>query len=150
MYITGDVVIDTVKNIWETTLGLQVRLSPAIFFNTEKYNWVKAEVDIVSEAWTGAVEVLCSRGMAQRAAAIMFRQPAQGISEDQLKDTVGELANITAGNVKQALPDLSTLTLPSADVVEAAQVVHPKGQLIKSMSFYCDNDIFSISIFQLK
>ena len=67
----------------------------------------------VTGDWEGAVTFECSEQLARRAAAMMFGLPEDGLGDAEVTDTVGELANMTGGNVKALLGGDCGLSLPS-------------------------------------
>jgi chemotaxis protein CheX len=52
----------------------------------------------------------------------MFDMPAEAISPDELRDAVGEVANILGGNVKTLIAGKCRLSLPSVAEVEDQSV----------------------------
>jgi Chemotaxis phosphatase CheX len=58
---------------------------------------------IIGGAWKGAVIVACSRPFAERAATAMLGVVAGSLTDDDLYDVMGELANVVGGNYKSLL-----------------------------------------------
>ncbi|MEU2350560.1 chemotaxis protein CheX [Modestobacter sp. NPDC049651] len=73
---------------------------------------VSAWVDITGP-WTGSVVVTCAPATAEALtqSVLMFHPPADVDAED-VKDALGELANVLGGNIKSVLPGESRLGLP--------------------------------------
>lgn len=67
----------------------------------------------VTGAWQGQIDVACSAELAHLAAAELFDVAVDAVSDADVRDVVGELANVVGGNVKSALPGPSVLSLPS-------------------------------------
>jgi len=64
----------------------------------------------ISGAWQGAVTVDCPYALARRTAAVMLGgDPAD---EADVVDVLGEITNMTGGNIKALLPGPSELSLP--------------------------------------
>jgi chemotaxis protein CheX len=78
---------------------------------------VTASVQIHGD-FDGAVHLTCPRVLATEVAGRMFRLPASKLSDDEVRDALGELTNMVAGNLKSRLPGSSNLSLPT--VVEGA------------------------------
>ncbi len=74
---------------------------------------VAAEVEIQG-AWNGAVRFSCSRGASRLLAAAMFAASADEVSQGDVDDAIGELANIFGGAIKAIVPEPATLSLPRA------------------------------------
>ncbi len=63
--------------------------------------------------WNGAVMVECSDRLARHATATMFGMEIDEVTEEDVHDTVGEIANMTGGNLKSLLPGSCQLSLPT-------------------------------------
>lgn len=68
---------------------------------------------IIDGEWRGAVEVHVSAGLALRLAREVFQVEAETDSDD-VRDIVGEVANMIGGNLKGLLPHTCTLSIPRA------------------------------------
>jgi chemotaxis protein CheX len=103
-----------VSTVWESMLAIPVRPdSPAQAFGQEAVpQHTFAGVVQISGAWDGAVAVQCSGPLATRAAQRMFSLDADTVSAADLQDALGELTNMTGGNIKALLPEPCTLGLP--------------------------------------
>lgn len=88
-------------------------------------------------AWEGAVTIECSAEFARSAAATMFGVELAGASTSDMQDALGELTNMTGGNVKALLPEGCRLSLPT--VVEGAEFTArvPGSELVTSVAFKC-------------
>ena len=58
----------------------------------------------ISGPWTGVIAVRCEEPLARQIASIMFRRDTN-ISNEDLVDVLGELANMVAGIIKSLLPE---------------------------------------------
>ena len=70
----------------------------------------------VTGAWRGHVLISCSAGAARNAAASLLGIELDEVTDDDVADALGELANIIGGNVKSLLPEPCALSLPHVDV----------------------------------
>lgn len=88
-------------------------------------------------AWEGAVTIECSADFARRAAATMFGVAAEAATVADTQDAIGELANMTGGNVKALLPEPCRLSLPT--VVEGGDLSSrvTGGELVTTVGFDC-------------
>jgi chemotaxis protein CheX len=96
-------------SVFETMLALPVR--PATLAPGGSPSWYTAAVYYAGE-WKGGVLVQCSRQQAADWAARFLSLASPATDEDAL-DTLGELANVIAGNLKPILPAGVGLTFPS-------------------------------------
>ena len=73
---------------------------------------VSAWVDIIGP-WNGSVVVTCAPATAEALtqSVLMFHPPAD-VDDEDVKDALGELANVLGGNIKSVLPGESRLGLP--------------------------------------
>ena len=67
----------------------------------------------VSGNWKGAVAAECAYDMAVAIAAAMFEMEPDELSEDEVRDAFGEVANLLAGQFKNDLPEGCSLSLPT-------------------------------------
>lgn len=62
--------------------------------------------------FNGEVTLRFAPGLAEAAAAAMFRLPPQLVASDDIRDMATELANMIGGNFKSLVPAPSSLALP--------------------------------------
>ena len=67
----------------------------------------------ISGTWQGAVAAECSYEMAVAIASAMFEMEPDEMSEDEVRDAFGEVANLLAGQFKTELPEGCSLSLPT-------------------------------------
>ncbi len=101
--------------IFDTMLGIE--LQPA------KEEWRPARDRLtgavyLAGAWRGAVLLECDHGQACHFASRLMTLPVPEEVNDDVRDTMGELANMLGGNLKSVLPHGVVLSMPS--VVEGS------------------------------
>jgi chemotaxis protein CheX len=69
-----------------------------------------------SGAWLGRLDVVCPPNAARQVAATMFCPESGVVEESEVRDAVGELANILGGNLKIILPQPTRISLPEVGV----------------------------------
>ena len=73
---------------------------------------ISSWVEIVGP-WNGAVVLTCSRATAEELSRCLLAEHAPSVLDDEdVRDGLGELANVVGGNVKAVLPGPSVLGLP--------------------------------------
>jgi chemotaxis protein CheX len=72
---------------------------------------VSASVSLTG-AWRGHTVVSCSEAASRNAAAALLAIDLQDVTQADVIDAVGELANVIGGNVKALLPEPCLLSLP--------------------------------------
>lgn len=95
-------------NVFHSMLGLElIPLRPE--FDTASK--LVASVEILGERHT-LVEVFAHEELMAKIAEVMFWSEAGSLSDSEIRDAFGEIANMIGGNVKGFLDEKSTLTLP--------------------------------------
>jgi chemotaxis protein CheX len=110
-----------VATVWESMLGIgAVPEDPMHAFAHADAHVERTFAGVVqiSGAWEGAVAVQCAEPLARQAAQVMFGLDAALVSVAELQDVLGELTNMTGGNIKALLPEPCRLGLPV--VIEGA------------------------------
>lgn len=139
-------------HIWQTQLGVELEPSDEVIHPTaEDHRSALMTGSIqITGAWSGAVHVYCTRELISRAAAYMFSVEVAELSEEDVRDALGELANMTAGNVKALLAHDSYVSLPT--VVEGSDydVTVLESSLLKEATFKNQDEWLTVSVFESK
>jgi len=90
----------------------------------------------IDGAWHGAVVFRCPMALAAGLTAAMFRGDGEP-SEDDVRDALGELANMMAGNVKALLPEPCGISLPSVAFGRLGAPDVPGGVPVATAAFTC-------------
>jgi len=110
MEVSGDAVAQIVQSIFTTMLDLEV--SPA------DVPWLAGGDRLTSSVyfegdWNGAVSLECSRRQAcYFAGKFLSMDPPEEVDDD-VRDVLGELANIIGGNIKSVIAKDVRLSMPS-------------------------------------
>lgn len=104
--------IEITRTVWKCTLGLDVsrRDAPAV----PAAPVFRATVTLRG-AWDGELSLSCPDGLARETASLFFGKPAEHVSDRETADAVGELANMTGGNLKAVLPGPCRLSTPATE-----------------------------------
>ncbi len=89
-------------------------------------------------AWEGAVTIECSADFARRAAGTMFGVAPEAASVSDTQDAIGELANMTGGNIKALLPEPCRLSLPTVTEGADFSTRVAGGTLVTTVAFDCE------------
>ncbi len=133
------------KDIWEQILGLEVIPTTEDFSPTEKGTTLAGCVQIMG-SWEGSVELLCPAELAKKVASIMFGTNLDETSEDDIKDALGELTNMTGGNIKSLVHDADQecfLSLPAVAVSDIQMHVPGTHEVAKA-TFKHENHLFAV------
>ena len=111
--------VQIAQEVWGSYLDPEGS-SPLMIEPSEGKSEVSASVSVTG-AWQGHVVVECSKIASRQAAAALLMMEEPEVSNDDVADALGELANVIGGNVKSLLPSPCALSLPH--VVSASRPV---------------------------
>jgi chemotaxis protein CheX len=100
----------------------------------------------ITGQWSGSVVVECPESFGRVVAAAMFGSEPEEVTDDELVDVVGELANMTGGNVKALLEGDSMLSLPTVVRGSDFRVVVPGTHLTRSLAYECSGHVFELRV----
>jgi len=129
-----------VGEIWSAVFGLPINAAaPAPF----EGRVISATVGIRGEQQV-IVIVRCSDGLARQMAAKVFDLDRGALDTDDLRDTVGEAANIIAGNIKAMLDGEYVLSLPAVADGAAEPVAVGRDDVVGDDHFVCNGGRMAI------
>ena len=82
--------------------------------------------------------------VARRVAQVMFDVPLEEISEADMHDAIGEVTNMTAGNVKAFVEGYCRLSLPTVTGGVNMSISMPGSRIIAVTAFDCGDEAFSV------
>jgi len=135
-----------VEEVFRAMLGLEV--GPLPVDGAVEPGPLTAAVHFAGE-WKGALLMQCSVPQAlDFTARLMPGRKPSGVDDD-VRDSLGELANMVGGNLKAVLPTGVGLSIPS--VVEGNHyVVHIcGGNASKAVRFQCDLGVFAVTLVRI-
>jgi chemotaxis protein CheX len=100
----------------------------------------------ITGSWSGSVVIECPERLGRIVAGSMFGSEPGDVSDDELVDVVGELANMIGGNVKALLEGDSSLSLPTVVRGSDFRVIVPGTHLARALSFECDGHVFEFRV----
>ncbi|HET6483530.1 MAG TPA: chemotaxis protein CheX [Actinoplanes sp.] len=140
---------EMVEQVWESYLDPE-GLSPLLLtYDENQSSEVHSSVSI-SGSWTGHIVYASSFPAARRAAAAFMAAEPDEVSEEDLADVLGELANIVGGNVKAMLPDGAYLSLPQVVFAPEATARYPNAHRVSGVYGLWDGEPVSISMWQIR
>lgn len=102
----------------------------------------------ISGGWQGAICAECSYEMAVAIAAAMFEMEPEEMSEDEVRDAYGEVANLLAGQLKNDLPEGSSLSLPTVTKGQDYLINVPGSQLAQRVCIRQAGQPMVVSVFE--
>ena len=106
-----DDVLGILHEVWASYLSAEGELLPRLGGPEPGAELLTASVSVAG-AWIGHIVVETSGAAARGIAAAMLALQDEELTEADVTDAMGEIANVVGGNVKSAVPDPSTLSLP--------------------------------------
>jgi len=145
--VSVEVLTQIVKSVFETMMNLDVAPSEA--------SWVPLGSRLTSFVqltgdWNGAVVMECSRQQAcQFAGRILSMNPPESVDDD-VRDVLGELANMIGGNLKSNFTPMVRLSMPS--VMDGSDYdLRICGSEVRERSAYqCADGIFWVTVLATK
>jgi chemotaxis protein CheX len=138
---------EMVEQVWESYLDPE-GVSPLIpTYDENQPSEVHSSVSITG-SWTGHVVYASSTQAARRAAAAFLAMEVDEVSQDDVSDVLGELANIVGGNVKAMLPPGALLSLPQVVLAPESTARFPNTERISGVYGIWDGEPVSISMWQ--
>ena len=141
-----DGIAETTISVFQTMLGATVELlERAPDLSTSE---ITAAVYYAGD-WKGALLLECSTGQALEWISRQLGIPADSALSDDIRDGLGELANVLAGNLKPLLPRGVGLSMPS--VVEGTDYgLHLcGGNLFERLDFSDGNNPFRVTLVEV-
>lgn len=135
------------EDIWAAILGQQLRPYPGEPSFGADERVVTGIVQITGD-FEGAVSVQLPEDAARASAAQMFAMEPDEISEEEVSDTVGELANMTGGNVKSTLGGSCQLSLPSVTTGRDYYVSVPGTQVHERIGLVGDGSVVILTMLE--
>lgn len=132
------------RMIWATLFELPLELGESVELGPESL--VTSCVQIDGE-WKGALVVKCPLTLAQTLTAQMF-QVESTPDLDDVRDALGEFANMMGGNVKALLPAPTQISLPAVAVGSDYELSVVGTSEVASLSFDCDGQPLLVTLLQ--
>jgi chemotaxis protein CheX len=102
----------------------------------------------ITGSWSGHLVYASSTAAAKAAAAAFLAMEVDEVSDEDLSDVLGELANIVGGNVKAMLPEGALLSLPQVVLAPETATKYPNAERITGLYGLWEGEPISISMWQ--
>lgn len=139
-----DEVTETVQAVWATLFEFPLTHSVETSAAADREVTALVQLD---GAWQGAVMLQCSATLAAVLTAAMFNTGDDPAAED-IRDALGEVANMVAGNIKAVLPQPSSLGLPVVAFGRDYEVRIMGAEAVTKVGFSCRSGPLLVSLMQ--
>jgi len=136
-----------VDEIFGTMAGMQLLPSDKVSKLDSPHGHVVAAVQIVGE-WQAAVRLDISLELAHLACANLTGMEAGELSQQDVCDAAGELANMVGGGVKALCAHASRLSLPTVAVGRDFEFSLCQGKVIQALSFSHASGALTVSVIE--
>ena len=121
-----------VRQLFQSMLDLDV--APT---SLDRWGCVGPIIGVIhlSGGWDGFVLTGFEPSLADVVASQMMAQPGVPVSEDELRDAVGEVANILAGNLKCLIPAWTEMSIPAVIEGTVSRKMELQSSSIKRLYF---------------
>jgi chemotaxis protein CheX len=138
---------EVVEQVWVSYLDPE-GLNPLIPTRDETQpSEVHSSVSITG-SWNGHIVYASSIVAARTAAAAFLAVEPDEVSQEDVSDVLGELANIVGGNVKAMLPPGAMLSLPQVVLASDSATTYPSAERITGLYGIWDGEPVSVSLWQ--
>lgn len=135
-----------VRDTWSSLLGMKASPTDKPFAPNGTDNTLAGCVQITGE-WQGTITLYAPKEIGKIIASAIYGLDEVEVSDQQIQDVIGEIANILAGNIKSLFPPPCSLSLPSVIVTDYN--LHPTGsQTLTAVNFDCEGLAFLVVILQ--
>jgi len=148
MHFSLEDIVKIESEIWSSILGLEIE--HGLDDDVEILHGVKSLIGCIqiTGAWEGAVTLFCPEPLARKATSAMFEMSEEEVGDEEIQDALGELTNMTAGNIKILLPEGCTLSMPSVAEGTDYKLTVPGGKILIQTGFKHTNDPFLVTVIQ--
>ncbi|MCL6503153.1 MAG: chemotaxis protein CheX [Pirellulales bacterium] len=132
--------------VWTTTL--QMELAPGSLLTAPERAYALAASVQVTGAWQGALVLECAPPLARCIAARLFNIDENEATPADMRDALGEIANIVGGNLKARLPGPSALSLPMVTQGSDFLISILRSRRVCQAGFVCSGHPFAASLYE--
>ena len=142
-----DDLAEMVEQVWVSYLDPE-GINPLLRTYEEAHeSEVHSSVSITG-SWHGHIVYASSTTAAKMAAAAFLAMEADEVSQEDLSDVLGELANIVGGNVKAMLPPGCFLSLPQVVLAPESATRYPSAVRVTALYGSWQGEPVSVSMWQ--
>ncbi len=112
MHEKEDDLAEVTEMVWNASLGMEAQRAGSAAL--DGHELLVGRVDL-NGAYNGAILIECPQGLVRLAAGVLFFMEPDDASDDDMRDAIGEIANVIAGNARGLFEHGTTIGLPVVD-----------------------------------
>lgn len=144
MVMTGADMEGITRAIWATLFDLSLELGHPGEISRESSVTSCVQID---GGWNGALLLRCPMPLARTLTTQMFQAEAEP-GFDEVRDALGELANMLGGNVKALLPARAQVSLPAVAIGTDYELSVVGTSEVARVMFSCDDQPLLVTLVQ--
>jgi chemotaxis protein CheX len=141
--IPPEVVADLVSMAWQTFVGSELEIVEAVAAAEQP---IMCSSISIGGPWSATVVLYFSRAIAFSGTATVLGIEPDDLDEADVRDIIGELANIVGGNVKGFVSDADSAWSLSLPVVSDGMLSVPGSRLATEVLFICDGEFLGCQV----
>ena len=145
--VTEGDLAEMVEQVWVSYLDPE-GVSPLVVHGDNKQSSEVHSTVSITGSWHGHLVYASSQYAAKKAAAAFLAMEPDEVSQEDISDVLGELANIVGGNVKAMLPAGCFLSLPTVVLAPDTASYYPAAERISGLYGSWEGEPVSISVWQ--
>jgi len=116
-------ILEATKSVFDMMAGLEVEKDQVLICNTDNVRGdVTGVIGLSNDKVKGSIAISFPEKLGKLVVANMLSMDAEQISDDDVKDGIGEITNMVAGDLNNRIGNIFKLSLPS--------IIAGKGHLV--------------------
>lgn len=137
-------IVEIAQSIWETVFVVPLEVGSGGMLGPDPAMTGSVQID---GAWQGAVMLQCPQVLATMLTALLFQGEGPPPPEE-VRDAMGELTNMFAGNVKALLPQPSRISLPTVAFGADYELTVVGTRAVATVSFTCEGSPLTVTLLE--
>lgn len=144
MSVGENEIIEVTNVVWESMLGIE--LYPTDEEPAPVVGPFLTGCVLINGAFEGGVTLQFPKDTARHLAGLMFGMETDDVTDEEITDAIGELANMVGGNLKSLVAQPSKISLPSVTEGTDYRVTIPGTRVAHRCLFNCEGMTVVVSL----
>lgn len=147
MLFSSEEIFQLIQYIWATVLEVDVAPSRAALSADMGDGFLTGCVHITGD-WEGTMTLSCPEELASLASSILLEVDQEAVTVDDMLDTVGELTNMIAGNLKGLIRGTCHISVPVVAHGLGRRFTAPGKNLLQRVTFESGGQTFEVMLLE--